>query len=255
MAARLESIVADYSIECSRCRLIKWKGSMYKQAFILSLALFNPASVAAASVGGHPQKVDAHSGLTRGAALAQQMSAALYRQSRIEVRGHLDGPGSQSVKYLVRYQAQGREYMQETGGMWNQVQVGHERLQGLRAIAVGKDLYTSTDGTHWRRGTRLNPPSALDVISINPAMAPCCVPGKTASTQVTNLGVQTSPFGKVYALGYRTTSVNASIKGTLLIDARTFLPRRYTEFCPSMGLSGTFVLTYGGSFTIKAPVR
>lgn len=226
---------------------------MHKQALILSLALFSPTTVLASAPGRQPQHSTTQLGVTRGAALAQRMAAALYRQRRIEVRGHLDGPGTQSVKYLVRYEAQGREYLQESGGMWNQVQVGHERLQGLRAIAVGKTMYTSTDGTHWIRGARLNPPSALDMISINPAMAPCCVPGKTASTQVTNLGIRSSSFGKVYALGYRTSSINASIKGTLLLDARTFLPRRYTEYCQSMGLRGTFVLTYGGSFSIKAP--
>lgn len=227
---------------------------MYKQAFILSLALVSPTSANAASGGKASLHINARPGLIGGASLAQRMAAALSRQGRIEVRGHLDGPGSQSVKYLVRYQAQKREYMQETGGVWTQVQVGHERLEGLRAIAVGKTLYTSTDGMHWMRGSRLNPPSALDMISINPAMAPCCVPGKTASTQVKNLGVQSSRFGKVYALGYRTTTVSASIKGTLLIDTRTFLPRSYTEYCQSMGLAGTFALTYGGSFTIKAPV-
>src|SRR5947209_11569142 len=189
---------------------------MYKQAFILSLVLVSPTSASASSAGKPLQHPNAQSGLIRGATLAHRMTSALYRQGRIEVRGHLDGPGRQSVKYLVRYQAKGREYMQETGGMWTQVQVGHERLEGLRAIAVGKTLYTSTDGSHWMRGARLNPPSALDTLSINPAMAPCCVPGKTASTQVTNLGVRSSSFGKVYALGYRTTSINASIVGTLL---------------------------------------
>jgi hypothetical protein len=228
---------------------------MYKQAFILSIALFAPATGNASSLGKTGQQLRVLRPLTRGTVLAQRMARALYRQSHVEVRGHLVGPGNQSVTYLVRYQAKGREYLQETGGMWNHVQVGGRRLQGLRAIAVGKTMYSSTDGKHWIRAARLVPPSALDTISINPALAPCCLPGKTASSQVKNMGVQSSPFGKVYALNYRTTSTNASIKGTLLIDTRTFLPRRYTEYCQSMGLTGTFVLTYGGSFSIDAPLR
>jgi hypothetical protein len=228
---------------------------MHKQAFILSLALFTPAIGTASAAGAQPRRSIAHSGLTRGTVLAGRMEAALNKQSHIEVRGHLDGPGTQSVKYLVRYEAKAREYMQETGGMWNQVQVGHERVQAFRAITVGKTVYSSTDGKHWLRGARLVPPSALDAISINPAMAPCCVSGRTVSTQVTTVGVQSSQFGKVFALKYRTMSINASIQGTILLDARTFLPRRYTEYCQSMGLEGTFDLTYGGSFSIDAPAH
>jgi hypothetical protein len=191
--------------------------------------------------------------VTRGAVLAQKMAAALSRQSRIEVRGQLNGPGRQTVQYLVRYQAQAREYLQETGGMWNQVQVGNKRLNGLRAVSVGRRLYSSTDGRHWMRGSRLVPPSALDTISINPVMAPCCLPGKTAAAQVTNAGLRASRFGRVYALDYIATSSSASIKGTLLIDARSFLPRRYTEYSQTPAISGTFNLTYGGVFQINPP--
>lgn len=187
--------------------------------------------------------------------LAHRMAAALYRQARIEVSGHLDGPGRQSVRYLFRYQKGAREYLQETGGIWNQVQVDHQRLQGLRAVSIGKTLYSSTDGRHWMRGTRLIAPSALDAISINPAMAPCCLPGKTVSVQVQIAGTRSSQFGKVYALNYRAMSISASIDGTLLVDSRTLLPRRYTERCKSMGLTGTFVLTYGGTFNISSPSR
>jgi hypothetical protein len=228
---------------------------MYKQAFMLSLALFAPTTGSASTLGSHPQQPNTQAGPTRGAVLAQRMALALGRQSHIEIRGHLDGPGPQSVKYLVRYQATGREYMHETGGVWNQVQVGHHRLQGLQVITVAKTVFSSTDGKHWMRAARLVPPSALDAISINPAMAPCCLPGKTASSQVSNMGLKSSPFGKVYALTYRTLSINASIKGTLLIDARSYLPRQYTENCPSLGLRGTFALTFGGSFSINAPGR
>jgi hypothetical protein len=228
---------------------------MYKQAFILSLALFAPSTGSASTLGKHNQRLNTRAGPTRGAVLAQRMAVALDRQSHIEVRGHLDGPGPQSVQYLVRYQASGREYMHETGGVWNQVQVGHQRLQGLQVIAVAKTVFSSTDGKHWMRAARLVPPSALDAISINPAMAPCCLPGKTASSQVTNMGQEPSRFGRVYALNYRAMSINASIKGTLLIDTHSFLPRQYTENCQSLSLKGTFVLTYGGTFSIKAPAR
>lgn len=228
---------------------------MYKQAFILSLALFAPTTGSASAVGKHPQGADAQAGPLRGAVLAQRMATALIRQSRIEVQGHLDGPGPQSVKYLMRYQASGREYMHETGGVWNQIQVGRQKMQGLQLIAVAKTVYSSTDGRHWMRAARLLPPSALDAISINPAMAPCCLPGKTVNSQVTNMGVRSSRFGKVYALDYRTVSINASIKGTLLIDARSWLPRQYTEVCQSLGIHGTFGLRFGGSFTINPPAR
>jgi hypothetical protein len=228
---------------------------MYKQAFILSLALFTPSTGSASVLGKHNQRLSTQAATTRGSVLAQRMAAALERQTHIEARGHLDGPGAQSVQYLVRYQANGREYMHETGGVWNQVQVGHKRLQGLQIIAVAKTVFSSTDGKHWLRAARLAPPSALDAISINPAMAPCCLPGKTANSQVTNMGQKSSRFGRVYALNYRATSINASIKGTLLVDSHSFLPREYTENCQSLSLKGTFVLTYGGSFSIKAPAR
>lgn len=228
---------------------------MDKRVVIVSLALFAPSLVSAApAVRGAEARATGSSSL-RGAVLAQRMAAALIRQSRIEVRGQLSGPGRQTVQYLVRYQAQGREYLRETGALWNQVQVGHKRLNGLRAVSVGKRLYSSTDGKHWLRGSRLIPPSALDMISINPVMAPCCVPGNIAAAQVTNGGLRTSQFGRVYALHYIATSSSVSINGTLLIDARSFLPRRYTEYCRTPSITGTFVLTYGGAFQINPPVR
>jgi hypothetical protein len=226
---------------------------MYKQAVILSLTLFTPSVGNASPAGRGLNTHDGRTGTTWGVVLAQRMAAALSRQSHIQVEGRLVGPGRQTVQYLVRYQAKAREYLQETGSMWNQVQVGNQRLRGLRAVSVGKRLYSSTDGKHWMRGSRLVPPSALDTISINPVMAPCCVPGKTAAAQVTNSGLRSSPFGRVYALDYTTTSASASIKGTLLIDARSFLPRRYTEYSRTPAISGTFVLTYGGAFSISAP--
>lgn len=226
---------------------------MYKQAVIFSLVLVSPSIGSASPAGRQLNSHHARPGISRGAVLARRMVSALSHQSHIEVKGHLDGPGRQTVQYLVRYQADAREYLQETGGMWNQVQIGNRRLQGLRTVSVGKRLYSSTDGKHWMRGSRLVPPSALDTISINPVMSPCCVPGKTAAAQVTNGVLRTSRFGKVYALDYITTSTNSSIKGTLLIDARTFLPRRYTEFSQTPAIKGAFVLTYGGSFRINAP--
>jgi hypothetical protein len=181
------------------------------------------------------------------------MATALLRQKRIEVKGRLDGPGRQTIQYLVRYQAGAREYLQETGGVWDEVEIKGQRSRGLRAVSVGKQLYSSTDGKHWIRGSRLTPPSALDTISINPAMAPCCVPGRTAAAQVTNAGLRSSPFGRVYALDYIATSSSASIKGTMLVDARSFLPRRYTEYSRTPAMSGAFDLTYGGNFNIDAP--
>jgi len=57
----------------------------------------------------------------------------------------------------------------------------------------------------------------------------------------------------VYALDYVTTSNSGSIKGTLLVDARSFLPRQYTEYSRTPAMSGSFVLTYGGAFNIAAP--
>jgi hypothetical protein len=226
---------------------------MDKRLVIVSLALFTPSLASAAPTGRGANPRSTGTGAMRGAILAQRMATALGRQSHVEVKGQLSGPGRQTVQYLVRYQAQGREYLQETGAMWNQVQVGKKRLSGLRAVSVGKRLYSSTDGKHWLRGSRLVPPSALDTISISPVMAPCCVPGKTAAAQVTNGGLRASPFGRVYALNYIATSSIASIKGTLLIDARSFLPRRYTEYSQTPPISGTFVLRYGGAFQINAP--
>lgn len=228
---------------------------MYRQALVITLALVAPGQGVLAASSEHHAQSASPSGVTRGSMLAQHMATALNRQTRIEVSGHLDGPGRQSVNYLFRYQASAREYLQESGGIWNQVQVDHQRLQGLRAVSIGKALYSSTDGRHWMRGSRLVAPSALDAISINPAMAPCCVPGKTVSVQVQDAGLRSSRFGKVYALNYRAMSISATIDGTLLVDARTFLPRRYTERCKSMGLTGAFVLTYGGTFNIKSPGR
>jgi hypothetical protein len=39
----------------------------------------------------------------------------------------------------------------------------------------------------------------------------------------------------------------------MLVDARSFLPRRYTEYSRTPAMSGAFDLTYGGKFNIDAP--
>ena len=226
------------------------KLSSHAAALLLACAV---PSVAAASTPVGGTHLGSRRPTTRAMALAQRMEFALLRQGHIEVRGSLRAPGGQVVQFLVRYQAAGREFLQETGGVWNEVEIGKRRLRAVESVSLGRRLYSSTDGTHWTAGSRLVPASALDAISINPVMAPCCVSGTTADAQVMNARSLHSQFGPVYALDYIATSPTASIKGTLLVDQRTYLPRKYTEYSDSPRLRGQFTLTFGGKFTIRAP--
>jgi hypothetical protein len=188
-----------------------------------------------------------------GVAVARRMTAALLSQARVQVRGRMSAPGSQAVSYLLRYQAKGREYLEETGGAWSQVQIGKRHLTGLQAVSVGKLVYTTTDGTHWMKGSRLTPPTPLDVISLNPANAPCCVPSNGTAASVSNLGVRAWHARQVYRLSYTASSVTATIRGTVIVDTRSYLPLEYTETSRAPALTGTFTLSYGGTFTINEP--
>ena len=226
------------------------KRSWWIASVLLACAI--PSLVAASTVPGAMRSQIRHPA-TRGTMLARRMASALAHQGRIEVRGSLGGPGTQVIQFLVRYQASGREFLQETGGVWDEVQIGRRRMGAVESVSLGRRLYSSTDGKHWTTGSRLIPASPLDAISINPVMAPCCVSGTTADAQVMHARSQRSRFGPVYALDYIATSATASIKGTLLLDRRTYLPRQYTEYSDAPRLRGRFTLTFGGRFTIQAP--
>jgi hypothetical protein len=47
--------------------------------------------------------------------------------------------------------------------------------------------------------------------------------------------------------------VTATIRGTVIVDTRSYLPLEYTETSRAPALTGTFTLSYGGTFTINEP--
>ncbi len=188
-----------------------------------------------------------------GQQIARRMVKALKAVARVQVTGSLTSPHGMTDHYVLRYEATAREYVQETGGMWAHVQVGNRTLTGLQSISIGTKLYSSTDGKHWLSGIRMSRPTALDAISVNPVMAPCCVSGPIASAHVQYVGIKNSPYGRVYALQYQATSMTASIYGTLLVDSKTYHPLQYSEYSRQVDEQGAFTITYGGSFHIEPP--
>ncbi|HEX6506652.1 MAG TPA: hypothetical protein VF221_03380 [Chloroflexota bacterium] len=226
---------------------------MRKHSIILAAVFAIPSAALAAAPTSHQRSGKAVIKQLAATTIAARMSRALQGEARVEVRGSTVGPGKQTVTYLMRYQAGAREFLQESGGVWSHVQVGKQALTGLRAVSIGKVVYSTVDGSHWMRASRTTPPSALDVISINPANAPCCVTRHGSAAQVWNAGRQSWHARSVYALGYITTSVNASIRGTLLVDPQSFRPLQYTESSKLPAMTGTFSLSYGGSFSINRP--
>jgi hypothetical protein len=186
--------------------------------------------------------------------LSQRMVHALEGQRRIVVRGWTQGPGLLKTRYLMRYLAIGRESMVQTGGPWGQVQVHGKPIGTVSAIYIGKHAFTSMDGQHWYRTSRSVPPRALDVISLNIANTPCCVPDwKGSSVKLTDGGTRHWRGATVHALRFSCLANGYAVAGTLLLDRRTFLPLRYVQKTRIPKVSGTFTLSYGGSFTIAAP--
>lgn len=189
-----------------------------------------------------------------GFAVAQRLHFVLERQRHLEARGYLIGPGLLRTRYLIRFQAPNREYLSESGGSWTQVQIPHREPAGFRAVYIGKQAYTSTNGSTWIAGMRQSAPDPVDLLSVNMARAPCCAAGPPQSaSQLWNLGLTTWHGSRAYRLKYLCEGNGIAVRGSALIDTTTFLPLLYTESSESPHVSGRFVLSYDGAFSITAP--
>jgi len=189
-----------------------------------------------------------------GLAVARRLHFTLERQRRLEARGYLIGPGLLRTGYLIRYQAPDREYLSESGGSWTHPQLPHREPSGFRAVYIGKQAYTSTNGSNWISGMRQSMPDPVDLLSVNMASVPCCAgTPPQAATQLWNLGLTTWHGSAVYRLKYRCEANGVAVRGSALIDATSFLPLLYTESSESPHVTGRFVLSYDGVFSITAP--
>jgi hypothetical protein len=182
------------------------------------------------------------------------MVRALNAQQRIQVSGLMNGPGSLKTQYVLRYEAQGKEFLSQIGGPWSQVRLPGSTVDGIKQIIIGKQAYSSMDGRHWYHTQRNATPIPLDAMSLNVANVPCCVSvAQTESLHVVDRGTSRWSGHAVRRLGFTTTAGGYLITGTVLVDTRSHLPLRYTQECKLPEMSGTFTLSYGGKFFIAAP--
>lgn len=191
---------------------------------------------------------------SRALEVSQRMVRALNAQRRIEVRGTTLGPAEMKTRYVLRYQARNREMVTQTGGPWGSVKVHNTRVTGVSAVFIGKQAYTSMDGTHWYRSVRPSMPRPLDAISLNVANVPCCVPSSGhASVQLSFMDSERYRGERALRLRFACVANGYSLSGEVLIDARTYLPLYYRQRSATPEMTGTFTVSYGGSFTIVAP--
>jgi len=202
----------------------------------------------------YAQKRAGPSAMLTGLAVAQRLHFVLERQRRLQARGYLIGPGLLRTWYLIRYQAPNREYLSESGGGWSHLQLPHRESTDFRAVYIGKEAYTSTNGSSWISGMRQSAPDPVDLLSVNMASVPCCAATPPQSdTQLWNLGLTTWHGSTVYRLKYRCEANGVAVRGLALIDAASFLPLLYTESSQSPHVTGRFVLSYDTVFSITAP--
>ncbi len=210
----------------------------------------------AAPLGIASQEAHAASGFhpSKAAGVAQRMAEALSAQTRIQVRGTTVGPGALKTSYLMRYQSAAKESLSQMGGPWSQVRVGDKGMAGVRSVTIGHKVFTSMDGRHWFRSSRGDMPRPLDALSLNVANAPCCVPAnRSASVKVTDGGTTRWRGGRVDRLGFTCVAEGYLVTGTVLIDPRSYLPLQYTQKTAMPKMRGSFVLSYGGTFSISEP--
>jgi hypothetical protein len=187
-------------------------------------------------------------------ALVERMVRALNGQHRIEVSGLMLGPGSLRTQYRLRYEAQGKEYVSQTGGPWSQVKLPGSTVNGIEQIIIGRHAYSSMDGRHWYHTERKSPPVPLDAMSLNVANVPCCVAvASTDSLHVADKGTTRWNGHSVRTLAFTTSAEGYQVSGTVLVDVHSHLPLRYTQVCKLPEMNGTFTLNYGGRFLITAP--
>jgi len=222
-----------------------------RTAVLLAACCFPSITQAATSNGG---KRPGPSVMLTGLAVAQRLHVVLERQPRLQARGYLIGPGLLRTDYVIRYQAPNREYLSESGGRWTLLQPPHREYTPFRAVYIGKQAYTSTDGSGWISGMRQSTPDPVDLLSVNMASAPCCaaIPPQSAM-QLLNLGLTTWHGARVYRLRYVCEANGIAVRGSALIDATSFLPLLYTESSQSPHVTGRFVLSYDAVFSITAP--
>jgi hypothetical protein len=186
--------------------------------------------------------------------LASRMARALSGQRRIEVTGVTNGPGTLKTRYLLRYQAKGRELLAQRGGPWTAVHLPGQTVDGIEQIVIGKLSYSSMDGHHWYRSAHAAVPEPIDAVSLNIANAPCCVPDAvTDSMRIVDLGDSWWNGQKVHQLSFSLVAAGYAVDGTVLIDAKTYLPLRYTQHSDMPETRGSFSIHYGGTFLITAP--
>jgi hypothetical protein len=186
--------------------------------------------------------------------LVQRMVRALDAQQRIRVSGLMVGPGSLKTRYQLRYEAQGKEFVSQTGGPWSQVRLPGSTVDGVEQIIIGRRAYRSMDGRHWYHTQRKSPPVPLDAMSLNIANVPCCVAvAATDSVRVVEKGATRWNGHSVLTLEFTTSADGYEVSGTVLVDVHSYLPLRYTQSCKFPEMNGTFALRYGGQFLIAAP--
>jgi hypothetical protein len=186
--------------------------------------------------------------------LVQRMVRALDAQHRIRVSGLMVGPGSLKTRYQLRYEAQGKEFVSQTGGPWSQVRLPGSTVDGIEQIIIGRRAYQSMDGRHWYHTERKSPPVPLDAVSLNVANVPCCVAvATTDALHLVEKGASRWNGHSVRTLDFTTSADGYEVSGTVLVDVQSDLPLRYTQSCNYPEMNGTFTLQYGGQFLIAAP--
>lgn len=228
------------------------KASMLRRTVVLLAACCFPSITQAARP--YAGKRAGPGVIMTGLAVAQRLHFMLERQRRLEARGYLIGPGLLRTGYLIRYQAPNREYLSESGESWIYLRFPHRESTRFRAVYIGKQAYTSTNGASWISGMRQSTPDPVDLLSVNMASAPCCAATSPQSaTQLWNLGLTTWHGARVYRLKYLCEANGIAVRGSALIDATSFLPLLYTESSQSPHVTGRFMLSYHSGFSITAP--
>jgi hypothetical protein len=179
------------------------------------------------------------------------MIAALHKESRIEAGGTSHNKKTGNTRYVLRYQASQMEDYRAT--QLNQKPGVKPAVTGVHYIVIGKTLYTYAQ-KRWYKVAQLTPPDAVDVLSLSTGGAFCCTrTGVLRGTRLSYHGTTSLRGVRVYVVKYHTGTVNGGAYGKIDIATGSYLPQQYTVTTVPTGTRGTFTLTYGGSFNIKAP--
>jgi hypothetical protein len=219
---------------------------MNRPAVLVSLILV--ASPAAAHASRAPAGKAQPS---RAQAILVHMVSALHHVNRIQASGWAGGQGQPRTKYRLRYQATAREDYRASVARTKQSPA--TTPGDLHYILLGRTMYSRV-ASRWYRFRGTSTPDPVDTLSLSSNGVFCCSPtGLRAGTIVSFKGTARGPNGPVYVIAFKSGAAAGGSFGTIYVSTGSFLPAWYTITTRPVQTTGSFSLTYGGTFTIQAP--